>query len=243
MYDCHKCHNMCRDIASRTVITKYHRASLQDCVVLKVVVIKMLLENELLFSLEWLNEPRTTKKQQRIVNFKRQAAKFGKQTLWDFVLGNLLFRVINFFETDYVPYMTPLKRKNNPVLVCMLFNNYWMRLSMISWIIKTEVCVICRCRRLRQITQTSVLIIHDIMRKPNSIIVLLYIFHIIHPQKQKRGVQPFCYWGEHSKGLSNQADFEHMINAISAADIAVIMSSSQDWMLSTNQIFHSESDV
>ena len=29
-----------------------------------------------------------------------------------------------------------------------------MRLSMISWIIKTEVCVICRSRRLRQIIQT-----------------------------------------------------------------------------------------
>ena len=34
---------------------------------------------------------------------------------------------------------------------------------------------------------------HDIMRKPNSIIVLLHIFHIIHPQKQKRSVQPFCF--------------------------------------------------
>ena len=34
---------------------------------------------------------------------------------------------------------------------------------------------------------------HDIMRKPNSIIVLSYIFHIIHPQKQKRSVQPFCF--------------------------------------------------
>ena len=33
-------------------------------------------------------------------------------------------------------------------------NNYWMRLSMISWIIKTEVWVICRSRRLRQIIQT-----------------------------------------------------------------------------------------
>ena len=42
--------------------------------------------------------------------------------------------------------------------------------------------------------------------------MLSHIFHIIHPQKQKRGVQPFCYWGEHSKGLSNQADFEHMIS-------------------------------
>ena len=60
------------------------------------------------------------------------------------------------------------------------------------------------------------------MRKPNSIIVLLYIFYIIQPQKQKRSVQLFCFLGEHSKGLSNQADVElDMINAISAhaADI------------------------
>ena len=72
------------------------------------------------------------------------------------------------------------------------------------------------------------------MRKPNSIIVLLYIFHIIHPQKQKRSVQPFCFWGERSKGLSNQADIElDMINAISAADIAFIKSSSTSaWLLS-----------
>ena len=34
---------------------------------------------------------------------------------------------------------------------------------MISWIIKIEVCIICQSRRLRQIIQTSVLIIHDIM--------------------------------------------------------------------------------
>ena len=53
---------------------------------------------------------------------------------------------------------------------------------------------------------------------------LLYIFHLIHPQKQKRSVQPFCFY----KGLSNQADVElDMINALSAADIAFIMSSSQ----------------
>ena len=66
------------------------------------------------------------------------------------------------------------------------------------------------------------------MRKANSIIVLLYIFHIIHPQKQKQSVQPFSFSGEHSKSLSNRADVElDMINAISAADIAFIMSSSQ----------------
>ena len=35
-----------------------------------------------------------------------------------------------------------------------ILNNYWMRLSMISWITKTEVCVICWSWRLRQITQT-----------------------------------------------------------------------------------------
>ena len=81
--------------------------------------------------------------------------------------------------------------------------------------------------------------IRDIMRKLNSIIVLLYIFHIIHPQKQKRSVQPFCVW-EHSKGLSNQADVElDMVNAISAADIAFIMSSSQaivNWLNALDQL-------
>ena len=55
-------------------------------------------------------------------------------------------------------------------------NNYWMRLSMIARIIKAEVCVICRSRRLRRITQTEALIILAIMRKPNPIIVLLCIY-------------------------------------------------------------------
>ena len=71
------------------------------------------------------------------------------------------------------------------------------------------------------------------------ITVLLYIFHIIHPQKQMRSVRPFCFWGEHSKGLSNQADVElNMINAISVADIAFIMSSSQaivNWLNALDQ--------
>ena len=55
-------------------------------------------------------------------------------------------------------------------------NNYWVRLSMIARIIKAEVCVICRSRRLRRITQTEALIILAIMRKANPIIVLLYIY-------------------------------------------------------------------
>ena len=50
-----------------------------------------------------------------------------------------------------------------------------MRLSIISRIIQIEVNVICRSWRLRRITLTEVWIIFDIMRKPNPIIVLLYI--------------------------------------------------------------------
>ena len=46
---------------------------------------------------------------------------------------------------------------------------------MIAIIIKAKVCVICRSRRLRRITQTEALIIIAIMRKPNPIIVLLCI--------------------------------------------------------------------
>ena len=46
---------------------------------------------------------------------------------------------------------------------------------MISRIIKDEVYVTYQSRRLRWITQTEALIILDIMRKPNSIIVLLCI--------------------------------------------------------------------
>ena len=52
---------------------------------------------------------------------------------------------------------------------------------MISRIIKDEVCVIHRSRRLMWIMQTEALIILNIMRKPNSIIVLL----CIHDQNQK----------------------------------------------------------
>ena len=48
------------------------------------------------------------------------------------------------------------------MVMIVIINNYWTRLSMIAGIIKTEVCVICRSRRL--ITQTEDLIIIDIMR-------------------------------------------------------------------------------
>ena len=59
-----------------------------------------------------------------------------------------------------------------------IINNYWMRFSVILRIIKAEVCVICRNRRLKQVTPTEALIILDITRKPNSMIILLS--HKIH---------------------------------------------------------------
>ena len=95
-----------------------------------------------------------------------------------------------------------------PIAQEIIINNYWMRLSMISWII----------------TQTRGFDNswdHAITELDNC---FLYIFHTIHPQKQTRSVQPFCFWGEHSKGLSNQTDVE--LDTINA-DIAFIMSSSQ----------------
>ena len=55
----------------------------------------------------------------------------------------------------------------------------------------------------------------------------------------RRSVQPFCFWGEHSKGLSNQIDIElDMINVISAADNTFFMSSSQaivNWLNALDQ--------
>ena len=60
-------------------------------------------------------------------------------------------------------------------MVMLIINNYWMRLSMMSRIIQTEVKVIFRSRKLRRITLTEVWIILGIMRKPNPIIVLLYV--------------------------------------------------------------------
>ena len=59
-----------------------------------------------------------------------------------------------------------------------------MRSSRIRGIIKVEVCVICRSLRLRQITQTEALIIFHILREPNSIIVLLFMYLRTFPLKK-----------------------------------------------------------
>ena len=129
-----------------------------------------------------------------------------------------------------------------------VINNYWMRLSMISWIIKTEVCVICRSRRLRQITQTRGF--DNSWYHAKTEFKNCFVIHFSHPQKQKgrvqKGrVQPFCFWGEHSKGLSNQADVELDLQQIlhlswSAADIAFIMSSSLAIVNWLNALYQSD---
>ena len=89
---------------------------------------------------------------------------------------------------------------------------------MISWIIKTEAWVICRSRRLRRITQTRGLIIDDVMPKPNSIIVLLYIF--FNYLQMKKLLSEFANVWEHYTDIELD-----MINTISSAvDIALAMS-------------------
>ena len=59
-----------------------------------------------------------------------------------------------------------------------IFSNYWMRLSMIWRIMQIEEGVIRLSLRLRRITPSEICIILHIIRKPNSIIVLLFIQNI-----------------------------------------------------------------
>ena len=66
------------------------------------------------------------------------------------------------------------------------------------------------------------------MQKPNSIIVLLYIYTYNSSSETEAKRSGILFLRRTLQGLSNQADVElGMINAISAADIAFIMSSSQ----------------
>ena len=91
-------------------------------------------------------------------------SSFPKDQQYTQVYFQFLFICMSFRVFKVLPYSL------------QILNNYRMRLSMISRIIMVEVCVILRSRWLRWITQTEALIILDIIGKPNSIIVLLYIF-------------------------------------------------------------------
>lgn len=72
------------------------------------------------------------------------------------------------------------------------------------------------------------------MKKPNSIIVLLYILIVRNRGKE---FSHSVFWGEHFKGLvtGQTLNWLDTINAISASNIAFIICI--DWILSTNQIF------
>ena len=63
--------------------------------------------------------------------------------------------------------------------------NYWMRLSRIWRILQIEESVIHRGRRPRWITPSEICRILHILRKPNSIIALLFIRNIIFAQTCK----------------------------------------------------------
>ena len=75
-------------------------------------------------------------------------------TVWYGVLGVEYSQFSRIFK--WVLHKAKKKQNATKGLKGQIINNYWMRLSMISWIIKIKVCVICRRRRLRQITQTKI---------------------------------------------------------------------------------------
>ena len=105
--------------------------------------------------------------------------------------------------------------------------------------------------KLRQITQTQGLIIQDIMQKPIpcTINLLLYytFFKSIWPFWVNLTLRTARVW-EHLEGLWNYVNFELiMINAISPADNAFVMSSSHTivyWLnILDNQIFYSTCNI
>ena len=64
------------------------------------------------------------------------------------------------------------------ILNCAIFSNYWMRLSRIWRILQIKEGVIHRGRRPRWITPSEICRILHFLRKPNSIIALLFIQNI-----------------------------------------------------------------
>ena len=116
----------------------------------------------------------------------------------------------------------------------------------ISWIINAEVGVICRSRRLRQKIQSRSLILLDIMRRPNLIIVLNYTFL---KQSAEEDTLRVCKSLRtlHERGASKLAAFELDICSILGYHIELPCQLHTplyiDWMLSTNQSFHSKFNV
>ena len=114
-----------------------------------------------------------------------------------------------------------------------LINNYWMRLSMISWIIKTEVCVITDMR----LSQTWGF--DNSWYHAKTEFNYCFIIHFSHNSSSeteaKRSASSFLRRTLQG-GLVTRQTLN--INAISAADIAFIMSSSQaivNWLNALDQ--------
>ena len=74
----------------------------------------------------------------------------------------------------------------------MIFSNYWMRLSRIWRILQIKEGVIHRGRRPRWITPSEICRFLHILRKPNSIIALLFIQNISSFLKEFRHY-PLCF--------------------------------------------------
>ena len=137
----------------------------------------------------------------------------------------------------YLLNMTPFSANGSARIsiitwVIILINNYWMRLSMISWIIKPEVCVICRSRRVRQITQTRGFdnSWYHAKTEFNNCFITHFSHNSSSETEAKRSAILFLRRTLHLQQILHLSCQVHKLFSI-------------DWMLSTNQIFHSESDV
>ena len=81
------------------------------------------------------------KKEKSTVSFTRVQNIICSQTLSQTQLDGIAHEqtiICKQLFAGHVVGSRQMKRKKN--LLWMIMNNYWMRLSMISWIIKTEVC-------------------------------------------------------------------------------------------------------
>ena len=86
-----------------------------------------------------------------------------------------------YFNLRYSAFRcSPLRGKYSHSLIIFryIFSNYWMRLSRIWRILQIKEGVIHRGRRPRWITPSEICRILDTLRKPHSIIALLFIQNI-----------------------------------------------------------------
>ena len=152
--------------------------------------------------------------------------------------------VRNIFQIKEQRNVVTLQHGN----ICLIINNYWMRLSMILWNIKTEVCVICRSRRLRQITQTRGFYNSWYHAKTefNNCFIIQFSHNSSSETEAKRSAILFLRrtlrglvtW--QTLNLTWSMQYLQQILHLSCQVHKLLWI---DWMLWTNQIFHSESDL